>query len=107
DAAEVIDIGFQVADALEAAHSKGIIHRDIKPGNIMISKRRHVKVLDFGLAKQVAPDEAAQARTADGLTQAGTILGTPEYIPPEVLLGQPSDARGDLWSFGVVLYELL
>src|SRR5207244_6870711 len=83
--ADVVAIGGQIADALEAAHAKLIIHRDIKPGNIMIAGRGDVKVLDFGLARQIAADEVDQTRVVERLTAAGTILGTPQYIRPEVL----------------------
>src|SRR4029434_1109202 len=83
----------------------GILHRDIKPGNIMVTGRGHVKVLDFGLAKQVAADKLDETRTLEALTVAGTLMGTPHYMSPEVLQGKPADARSDLWALGVVLYE--
>jgi serine/threonine protein kinase len=107
ESADAIAIGVQIADALEAAHAKGIVHRDIKPGNIMVGGRRRVKVLDFGLAKQLAGDEMDQTRTLEPLTAAGTSVGTPQYMSPEVLQGKPADTRSDLWGFGVVMYELL
>jgi Tfp pilus assembly protein PilF len=99
-------LGMQIADALEAAHAKGIVHRDIKPGNIMVTGRDHVKVLDFGLAKH-APANADDTRTLDQLTAAGTLVGTPHYLAPELLQGKEADARSDLWALGVVLYEML
>ena len=99
-------LGMQIADALEAAHAKGIVHRDIKPGNIMVTGRDHVKVLDFGLAKH-APSNADETRSLDQLTAAGTLLGTPHYLAPELLQGKEADARSDLWALGVVLYEML
>ena len=105
--AAVLAIGRQIADALEAAHAKGIVHRDIKSGNVMIAGRRHVKVLDFGLAKQTAIDEAANLATREQLTLAGAIVGTPHYLAPELLRGAPADARSDVWALGVVLYEML
>jgi tetratricopeptide (TPR) repeat protein len=100
-------LGLQVAEALEAAHEKGIVHRDIKPANIMVTDRSHVKVLDFGLAKYVAMDEVDETRTLESLTAAGTLVGTPHYLSPEVLRGKPADARSDVWALGVVLYEML
>jgi len=104
----VIALGTQIADALEAAHAKGVIHRDIKAGNIMVTGRRHVKVLDFGLAKYAAAAaEGDDTRTMQSLTAAGTVLGTPHYMAPEILQGKPADARSDLWALGVVLHELL
>jgi tetratricopeptide (TPR) repeat protein len=104
--ASVVAIAIQIADALAAAHSKGVIHRDIKPGNIMMAGR-HVKVLDFGLAKQISEQEVDQLQTVEPLTAAGVLVGTPQYMAPELLHGGPADVRSDLWSLGVVMYELL
>lgn len=107
----VMALGVQIADALEAAHAKGVTHRDIKAGNIMVTGRRHVKVLDFGLAKYAAeaaePAEADDTRTLDSLTAPGTVIGTLHYMAPEILQGKRADARSDLWALGVVLHELL
>jgi serine/threonine protein kinase len=99
----VVRIGSQVCDALEGAHALSIVHRDLKPSNIMLLNRGRdlVKVLDFGLAKSVAPDQ-----TSTTMTNAGQLLGTPAFMPPELALGQPCDGRADLYSLGCVLYLL-
>jgi len=107
---EALPIARQIAEALEAAHDKGIIHRDLKPGNIKLTPEGVVKVLDFGLAKSV---ERTTGSGADSptlsmrSTEAGVILGTAAYMSPEQAAGKPVDRRADIWSFGVVLYELL
>ena len=88
----------QVAEALDYAHLKGVIHRDLKPSNIMVLDDGAVKVMDYGIAR---------ARRFDGLTVTGMFLGTPEYAAPETAQGQPTDARSDLYSLGVVFYEMV
>ena len=100
---DALPIALSVVDALSVLHSRGIVHRDLKPSNIFVTSTG-VKVVDFGLAR---PVDTAQAETATALTHAGTILGTPQYAAPEQLSGATSDARADLFSAGVVLYEML
>src|SRR5262245_16766902 len=108
DPDRVADVGIQMAAALEEAHSRGIVHRDIKPANAVMSATGQVKVLDFGLARQVQPGAAPldSAISTAVQTQAGVVLGTVPYMSPEQALGQPVDARTDIFSLGVVLYEL-
>jgi len=110
---EALHLGSQIAEAMEAAHATGTIHRDLKPGNVKITTKGSVKVLDFGLAKALAGNAPASGSVTQSPTitasptQAGMILGTASYMSPEQARGRPADRRSDVWSFGVILFEML
>src|SRR5262249_38436703 len=93
-----LEVAAQVADGLAYAHERGVVHRDIKPANVMIVRERHAKIMDFGIARM---------RVSDYQTQTGALLGSPRYMSPEQVTGQAADARSDIFSLGIVFYELL
>ncbi len=105
---EALDIARQIAEALEAAHDNGVVHRDVKPANVLLTAKGGVKVLDFGIAKNTMLDaNVAATAQATNLTTDGTLMGTPPYMSPEQIRGEEADKRADIWSFGCVLYEAL
>ncbi len=104
---QILHIWMEIVEALDSAHRQDTIHRDLKPANIMVSSTGHVKVMDFGLAKRVLPEEPDQSQTASVLTQPGIITGTPAYMSPEQLRNDPLDPRSDQFALGVMLYEML
>ena len=107
---EALRVATDIARGLAAAHAAGIVHRDVKPANVMLASSGAVKILDFGLAKLFQPEPStgdAEAPTAEAMTAHGLLLGTPAYMSPEQAEGRPLDARSDVFSFGALLYELL
>jgi serine/threonine protein kinase len=109
---EALPLIEQLIDALEYAHERGVVHRDLKPANLKVTIDGRLKVLDFGLAKAIAPDGVAASPLSSPTltmrqTMTGTIAGTAAYMAPEQARGQPVDARADIWAFGVIVYELL
>ena len=107
--ARVLDLGVAIADALAAAHERGVVHRDLKPANVMVNREGRVKVLDFGLAKPALGRDQilTQAPTLDGRAFASGMSGTAPYMAPEQIRAEAVDARTDLFALGIVLYELV
>jgi eukaryotic-like serine/threonine-protein kinase len=106
DVHPLLDLGVQMADGMAAAHALGIVHRDLKPGNILVTREGRVKILDFGLATSVPSSTQGADETITMITDLGTTVGTVAYMSPEQTRGQAVDARSDLWSLGVILYEM-
>jgi eukaryotic-like serine/threonine-protein kinase len=102
----LIRYGVQIADAIGHAHEHGIVHRDLKSSNVVVTPEGGVKVLDFGIARHEERDEEGALQTKERITQPGVVMGTPGYMAPEVIVGKPADARADIWALGVILHEM-